>query len=50
MDTERRHTFTDAVAEYDRLLLAYHELGYDTILLPKIGVGERADFVLRHLH
>ena len=48
-DNERQHDLTEAVAEYDRLLSAYGKLGYDTLILPKVGVGERADFVLHHL-
>jgi predicted ATPase len=48
-DSERRHRFEDAVTEYDRLVAAYGALGYETINLPKVGVGERADFVLHHL-
>ncbi|WP_127751924.1 AAA family ATPase [Devosia sp. 1566] len=48
-DTERQHDLTEATSEYDRLLTAYRELGYDTVILPKVGVGDRADFILRHL-
>jgi predicted ATPase len=44
-DRERRHDFTAAVAEYDRLSTAYPALGYEVHVLPKIGVEERADFV-----
>jgi predicted ATPase len=49
-DEGRRHDLTDAIAEYERLLEAYEEFGYQTILIPKVDVGERADFVLSHLH
>ena len=45
-DAERRHDFPSAVAEYDRLATAYPALGYDVILLPKVGVAERLAFVL----
>ncbi|NUQ30492.1 MAG: AAA family ATPase [Acidobacteriaceae bacterium] len=48
-DPERRHSFDDAVAEYDRLLKTYPILGYEVILLPKIGIRERADFVIETL-
>lgn len=48
-DGERRHGLDDAVAEYDRLLAAYGDLGYRTIVLPKVGVAARADFVLERL-
>ena len=46
---ERRHGWDSAVAEYLRLLEAYTSLGYEILILPKIGVGERADFVLNAL-
>ena len=45
-DTERRHGLDAALAEYSRLLQVYPSLGYDVSILPKIGVAERADFVL----
>ncbi|WP_263417103.1 AAA family ATPase [Terriglobus albidus] len=48
-DAERRHSFDDAIAEYERLLKTYPSLGYKVILLPKIGIRERADFVLETL-
>lgn len=48
-DTERRHSLDDAVAEYERLAAIYPALGYEVIPLPKVSVGERADFVLRML-
>ena len=48
-DAERRHGIDTAVAEYDRLRHAYPALGYETAILPKATVAERADFVLRML-
>ena len=48
-DKERQHDLAAAVAEYDRLLIAFRELGYDTLIVPKVRVEERADFVVRHL-
>jgi predicted ATPase len=48
-DDERKHDLSEAIEEYDRLLIAYRELGYDTLVLPKVKVDERADFVLKHL-
>lgn len=48
-DAERRHSLDDAVAEYEQLAAAYPALGYEVIPLPKVPVGERADFVLRML-
>jgi len=48
-DRERRHRPEEAMLEYDRLLAAYGALGYETIVLPKLGVSDRADFVLSRL-
>jgi len=48
-DGDRQHGLAEAIAEYDRLLAAYGEFGYKTIVLPKVGVENRADFVLSHL-
>ncbi|TNM62935.1 AAA family ATPase [Aliirhizobium smilacinae] len=45
-DPERRHSFSDAIAEYERLSVIYPVLGYEVVLLPKVSVAERADFVL----
>lgn len=45
-DPERRHGFDEAVAEYDRLVAVYPTLGYDVVMLPKIAVADRADFIL----
>lgn len=48
-DEQRQHNLDEAIAEYDRLLRAYRELRYDTVILPKVGVRDRADFVLRNI-
>ncbi|MGI3163143.1 AAA family ATPase [Pseudooceanicola sp. 200-1SW] len=48
-DAERQHGFDAALAEYDRLHAGYARLGYQVVILPKVSVTERADFVLRHL-
>ncbi|MDI2052918.1 MULTISPECIES: AAA family ATPase [Bradyrhizobium] len=48
-DSERRHGFEMAVAEYQRLMEALPTLGYDVIGLPKTSPAERADFVLATL-
>jgi len=45
-DAERQHDLAAAEAEYARLLEAYPRLGYETVILPKVSVGARADFVL----
>lgn len=48
-DSERRHDMDAALAEYTRLQRAYPSLGYEVLLLPKVGVIERAEFVLNRL-
>lgn len=48
-DDARRHGFADAVAECNRLRVAYAQLGYDVIDLPKSSVGARMAFLLRRL-
>ena len=48
-DAERRHGFDAAVAEHERLIEAYASLGYQLMMLPKAGVAQRADFILRAL-
>lgn len=48
-DPERRHGFDEAVAEYIRLASVYPALGYDVVILPKIAVAGRADFILGRL-
>ncbi len=48
-DPERRHGLNAAIAEYQRLLDVYPSLGYEVTILPKVGVPERADFVLHTL-
>jgi predicted ATPase len=45
-DAERRHGLDSAVVEYSRLLGVYPSLGYELSILPKVGVAQRADFVL----
>jgi len=48
-DPERRHGLDVALAEYSRLLETYLSLGYEVLILPKVGVSERADFILNTL-
>ena len=48
-DSERRHTFSDALAEYDALVPFYRRWGYDTVILPQTSVAERVAFVLSRL-
>ena len=39
----------EAVVEYDRLLKAYADLGYDPVILPKTTASERVSFILSQL-
>lgn len=48
-DSERRHGWEEAVAEYDRLSAAYAALDYELVVLPRCSVADRADFILRRL-
>jgi predicted ATPase len=48
-DAERRHDLAAASAEFARLLEAYPRLGYETVILPKVSVAERANLILRSL-
>jgi predicted ATPase len=48
-DPERRHGLEAALPEFERLERELPALGYEVILLPKIGVADRADFVLATL-
>jgi len=43
-DAERQHSFADAVAEYEHLLIQYPAYGYEVVVLPKADVKARADF------
>ena len=45
-DADRQHGFDEAAAEYERLIAAYRSLGYGIAMLPRLGIAERADFVL----
>lgn len=48
-DEERRHSFGDAVAEYQRLLVEYPAQGYEVVHIPKLSIPARADFLEKHL-
>ena len=49
LDHERRHDFSQAVVEYNRLVAVYPSLGYEILILPKVSVAERADWILASL-
>jgi predicted ATPase len=48
-DNERRHGLEAAMAEWEDLRAVYPALGYEVLELPRIGVMQRADFVLDRL-
>lgn len=48
-DQERPGRMDEAIAEYERLVVSYDELGYQPIILPKVSVPKRAVFVLDNL-
>ncbi|MBT9369462.1 AAA family ATPase [Rhizobium sp. CSW-27] len=48
-DAERRHGLEAAIAEYQRLAALFPRLGYQTVLLPKVSVKERAAMILARL-
>jgi predicted ATPase len=48
-DAERKHSFEDGLKEYPVLLQTYRGFGYETVIIPKAPVPERADFVLAAL-
>ena len=48
-DAERTHSYEDAVAEYVTLIPAYERLGHEVVILPKVSVRERVDFILQEL-
>jgi predicted ATPase len=48
-DSERTHSYEVALADYATLLPAYERLGHQIIILPKVSVKERVDFILKEL-
>jgi predicted ATPase len=47
-DDERQHSFKDALSSYVTLLRTYGRFGYQSVLVSKLDVTARADFVLNH--
>ena len=45
-DEERKHSFEDAVKEYNLLIKFYPKCRYQIVQLPKIDVNERCKFIL----
>ncbi|WP_299610752.1 AAA family ATPase [uncultured Tateyamaria sp.] len=48
-DEDRRHGLKAAVQEFEQLNSALQDLGYEIVMLPKVTVQERADFVLQRV-
>ncbi|MCC5984266.1 MAG: AAA family ATPase [Rhodobacteraceae bacterium] len=48
-DDARKLALAEGIAEYHRLRDACRRLGYDPVILPKVDVDARADFVLTRL-
>lgn len=48
-DAERKNAYDDAVAEYEDLLAAYANYGYDVVIIPKDSIAARADFLAHAL-
>lgn len=49
-DDERKHSFDEAVTEYNRLLEFYAQSGYSIVQIPKWSVSERAAFITSYLN
>ena len=47
-DLERRESFEVAVRAFEPTVEAYSECGYRLLVVPKVAVAERVEFVLRH--
>jgi predicted ATPase len=45
-EPERRHSFEDAVSEYEALATTFAKLDYGVCVLPKVSVGARVEFIL----
>ena len=48
-DAERRHGFSDAVAEYEVLVPTYRRHGYEIVFIPHTSVAQRVSFILSTL-
>lgn len=44
-DAERQHSFAEAEQEFYGLQQAYQANDYEVVLIPKLPVTERADFI-----
>jgi predicted ATPase len=48
-DAERKHSYGDALEEYEALVPSYERFGYELVFLPQTSVPERVSFVLSTL-
>jgi predicted ATPase len=48
-DTERKQSFSEAIATYDVMLKVYEQLRYHVVPVPKMSIQNRADFILTYL-
>jgi predicted ATPase len=48
-DSERKHGFESAVAEYTLLSQTFRLLEYEIVEIPKLSVAERVDFILARI-
>lgn len=48
-DTERKHSFDEALAQYKTLPQTYERFGYTPVIVPKAPIAKRADFILSSL-
>lgn len=48
-DRERENSYEEALEEYEGILEKYKNFSYEVILVPKVSVKERGDFILSHI-
>lgn len=48
-DAERKEDYSTAVDIHEFIISTYQRLGYKTIVLPKVSVKDRADFIINSL-
>ncbi len=49
-DTERKQTFEEAVEVYQFCFNIYTSHGYEVIVLPKVDINARADFIINEIY
>ena len=48
-DEERKNSLKNAIEEYDRLLEYYVKYGYELVILPKVSVKKRYQFIVDNI-